>query len=193
MLLLRLVTVGGPAASRHGPHRLAQRKAQRSDGLFRFLPLSGESFSTGVGLGEISGQSLILAFQVLDPADEVGVGRVVDFRTQGELDATLQNVALSFEFLDLFAGECEVGVQTGGRGPLGSGHCGCFPAALGLVAHGIADRSVDGGCVVDEPGRHVCFACHPGEGDALSGVEQVTDGALRADGLGFAVRLAGLA
>ncbi|MFI2511580.1 hypothetical protein [Streptomyces sp. NPDC018972] len=56
MLLLRLVTVGGPAASRHDPHRLAQRKAQRSDGLFRFLALSGESFSTGVGLGEISGQ-----------------------------------------------------------------------------------------------------------------------------------------
>lgn len=59
MLLLRLVTAGGPAASRHGRHRLVQRKAQRSGGLFRFLPLSGESFSTDVGLGEISGQSLI--------------------------------------------------------------------------------------------------------------------------------------
>lgn len=70
MLLLRLVTVGGPAASRHGSLRLAKRKAQRSDGLYRFLPLSGEPFSTGVGLGEISGQSLILAFQVLDPADD---------------------------------------------------------------------------------------------------------------------------
>lgn len=47
------------------------------------------------------------------------------------------------------------------------------------------------GSVADEPGRHICFLCYPGEGNALPGVEQITDGALRAGGLRSTVRLAG--
>ncbi|MER6015990.1 hypothetical protein [Streptomyces bluensis] len=118
---------------------------------FRFLALLRESVSAGAGLGEVSGQGLILAFQVLDPMDEIGLCHVVDFRAQGELDATLQGVALSFQVLDLRTGEREVGVQAGRCGPLGSRNRGCFQAVLGLVSHRVPDRGFDRRVVVDEP------------------------------------------
>ncbi|MFC5021855.1 hypothetical protein ACFPM3_06820, partial [Streptomyces coeruleoprunus] len=115
----RATTPARIGRSRHCTHRLAQGEPQRGNGFFCFLTLFGESFRSGASLGEVSGQGLIPVFQVLDPVDDLGWCRAVDLGAQSELDAVLQGVALAFEFLDLFAGEREAGVQAGRRGPLG--------------------------------------------------------------------------
>ena len=52
-------------------------------------------------LGEVCGQDLIVVSEILHSTDEIGLGHVVDFRAQGELDTVPQCVTFPIQILDL--------------------------------------------------------------------------------------------
>lgn len=60
------------------------------------------------------------------PIDEIGLSYVVDFGSQGSLNAMSQYVTFPLQVLNLLAGKREISVQTGRRGPFKPGRDSCL-------------------------------------------------------------------